>query len=85
MSSHFGSTVAASHPLQLFDSAVEAAGTTASKGTPREKCSISATPAWDNIGNTMSFVHTQNDRIQAQPRTNEQTQVNFALETLMQV
>ena len=51
MSSHFGSFVAAPHPLQTFDSAVEAAGTTASKGTPRENI---ATLASDNIGNTMS-------------------------------
>ena len=37
MSSHFSSIVAASHPLQTFDAAVVAAGTTASKGTKRGK------------------------------------------------
>ena len=60
-----------SHSLQTFDSEAEGARTTASKGTPRGKYSISATPAWDNIGNTMScgiqgaFGHTQSGRIQS--------------------
>ena len=38
MSSHFGSIVAASHPLQTFDSVVEAAGT---KGKMKTFCTAS--------------------------------------------
>ena len=78
MSSHFDSIVAAFHPLETSDSAVEAAGTTASNETPRRQHSLSATPAWNIIGNTMScgaqgaFVCTENGRIQGR-RNHRQT------------